>query len=67
MSKVTLATNYDDWEGLYIDGVLFTQGHQIRLQDLARALGINIEEVACSDYLGKYGNLPNSIDDLNDE
>lgn len=29
--KITLVTNNDDWEGIYLDGACADQGHSLRL------------------------------------
>ncbi len=46
--KITIVSNGDDWEGLYLDGVLFAEDHQIRVHHLAEALDLEIETVEVS-------------------
>lgn len=62
--KLTIATNYDDWEGLYVDGILYTEGHKLRVEDIFSALGITCEEVSVAGYLETYGSLPSKFHDL---
>src|SRR6185437_11141463 len=35
----------DDWAGLYIDGKLVDEGHEVRLRDFAKYVGITIQEI----------------------
>lgn len=65
--KITIATNYDDWEGLYVDGILFTEGHKLRSEDIFEALGIHYEEVSAGSYLENYGRLPENLDELEED
>ncbi len=54
--SITLVTNGDDWEGLYINGVLMIEGHQITLRDLVDALdlGVSLDQVeVTTKYLGE--------------
>jgi hypothetical protein len=36
--KIVIATNNDDWEGLYINDYLVTQGHEVTVDEVARAI-----------------------------
>lgn len=58
--KIIIVTNGDDWEGLYLDGKLITEGHSVSPRDICNALNINMELVELSsEYLGeKISNLP---------
>ncbi len=40
--KVVLV-DYDDWQGLYIDGELVLQDHRLKLSEVLSALGIKLE------------------------
>lgn len=61
--KITIVSNGDDWEGLYLDGVLFEEDHKIRVRHLAEALGLEIETVEVSRrWLGeKVTSLPEKL------
>lgn len=61
--KITIVSNGDDWEGLYLDGVLFCQDHQITVHDLTAALGLDSETVEVSPrWLGeKVVSLPEKL------
>lgn len=67
--KITYATNYDDWEGIYVDGVLKLQDHKIRIQDLFELFSdfITVEEIDAYDYLAEMGSLPTTVKELMDE
>ncbi len=58
--KVTLVSNGDDWEGLYVDGELKTEGHRVTAYDLAEVLGLEWDrvDVSTSWLGGKVSNLP---------
>lgn len=60
----------DDWEGLYVDKVLYVQGHSISARDLAEAAGLNLKiseaTTAGSDYLAENGYLPETLDEWNE-
>lgn len=63
--KIRLVTNYDDWEGLYIDGRLIEEGHYIRLRDLAKAAGLDYEEDEVRyEWLAERGSLPERYEDV---
>lgn len=52
--KITIVTNHNDWEELYLDGVLFDEGHEISPKSIAQALGLEFEQVSVSStYLGE--------------
>ncbi len=61
--KVTLVSNGDDWEGLYVDGKLKTEGHSVTPHDLAAALDLEWERVTVSsNWLGyEVGSLPQEL------
>ncbi len=63
---LTLVSNGDDWEGLYIDGVLVNEGHTITLGDLAEAFDCRLTRVdVLSDWLGgEVGRLPDKLTDI---
>jgi hypothetical protein len=64
--KLVLATNYNNWEGLYIDGVLVLEGHLIRREEMFTVLGINYTEVEIAEgWLESRGNfLPKKLSDV---
>lgn len=54
-----------DWEGLYDNGELVMQAHQLQLTDLARYLGLDWHTAEVPDEnVEMCGLLPDSIDDL---
>lgn len=64
--KITIVSNGDDWEGLYLDGVLVDEGHEITPLALAEALGLENERVYVSyQWLGeKVSNLPEKLNKI---
>lgn len=65
MKRLVLVTNYDDWEGLYIDGVLVLEGHKIRKDEMFTVLGINYTEVETAEgWLESRGTLPRNLSDV---
>ena len=61
--KITIVSNGDDWEGLYLDGGLFAEDHEIQVHHLAEALDLEIETVEVSRrWLGeKVVSLPERL------
>lgn len=56
--KITIVSNGDDWEGLYLDGRLVDEGGCISAYLLLKALGLKIETVEVSrDWLKDRGKL----------
>ena len=65
MKRLVLVTNYDDWEGLYVDGELVLEGHQIRKEEMFTILGINYTEVETAEgWLESRGKLPKKLSDV---
>jgi len=63
--KLVLVTNYDDWEGLYIDGKLVLEGHRVRRDEMFTMLGIDYTEVeAAEGWLESRGTLPKNLSDV---
>lgn len=59
----------DDWEGLYLDDRLITEGHSIDWKYVLEKLGYNTEanylsEKEWIEYLGDGGALPQSLNEL---
>ena len=70
MSKYVLVTNYDDWEGLYLNGILQLEGHTVRREDLMELI-INtnkkvtdFEEVDAYGWLYDGGTLPRTLTEV---
>lgn len=65
MAKLTLVTA-DDWQGLYVDGVLVHEDHRIRPGDLfdLAPLGVLEEREADLAWMEERGRLPTSLDDV---
>ena len=62
---VIVRSSSGDWEGLYINGKLKFEGHEIRREDLLEVLDIDIEERdAEENWLENRGNLPEYLKDV---
>lgn len=54
-----------DWEGLYIDGKLYAEGHSLRASDVLDALDIPTETVTVDEeWMEDEGQLPDSLKDV---
>ncbi|MEK4025319.1 hypothetical protein [Sporosarcina sp. FSL W7-1283] len=67
--KVVIAT-YDDWEGLYVNGMLRTEGHSINHDDFVDLINeykvfesIKIVEIS-EECLEVCGNCPEDLDSV---
>lgn len=55
----------DDWQALYIDNTLRTQGHSITVRDVLHALDIQYDELSVDcEWLHEEGYLPNQFDEI---
>lgn len=55
----------DDWEGLYRDGELLTQGHSLSMFDVFGALGLDLGKVRPDNtWLEAEGLLPTYLEDV---
>jgi len=64
MSRVVYVSG-DDWVGLYVDGVLFAEGHSLHPRDVAAACGVELEQLSCDcDWLYEAGSLPDGLSDV---
>lgn len=54
---ITIVTNDNDWEGLYVDGQLVYEGHEIPRSVLLEAVGVVAETVVVE----IDGSLPDTL------
>lgn len=55
----------DDWQGIYINGKLVREGHQIRQDDLLDILGIKAQYLYADDaWLAERGRLPEHLEEV---
>ena len=56
----------DDWTGMYKDGKLVQEGHEISSRDMCHELGIDFkfDEGVVDDYLMENGRFPENLEDL---
>ena len=55
----------DDWEGIYIDGKLVEEGHNVQLRDFAKHVGITLQEIEADlEWLEDEGSLPEVLLDV---
>ena len=69
MADIVFVTNEDDWQGVYVDGWLKDQGHNVSwLFVLETLIGEEIECVSSltvdSNWLSGRGNLPYNFSDV---
>lgn len=70
MSKITLVSNYNDWEGLYIEGILFMEEHKLEVPSVLRLLErskvpvTEVSEVEAGEWLELEGSLPEELSDV---
>jgi hypothetical protein len=64
--EITIVTNYDDWEGLYVNGVLSKEGHKIRLNDVLEKLGVTAQYIEFDNSWIEQqgGRLPARLNDV---
>jgi hypothetical protein len=66
--ELVFATNHDDWEAIYIDGVKQDCGHSLRFRELATYFTKPITRVVqlyiSTEYSYEYGDFPNKLEDL---
>jgi hypothetical protein len=56
----------DDWQAIYIDGKLWSEGHHIHPIDLARIFGVERKRVN-DNWMSDKGNFPKELADIPEE
>ena len=57
--------NGDTWVGLYGDGKLLSEGHSIRIDELADLFNVDLEvQFADLDWLDSEGSFPEDLKDV---
>ena len=55
----------DDWEGLYLQGKLVEEGHRVRMEEIFRHLGVQVEFIEADEaWLCERGRLPEDLKDV---
>lgn len=62
-----LVTNYDDWEALYINGKVLTQGHKVSRADIRKVKGKLFEQGVDNEHTYEVGYLPDNYADIPEE
>ena len=63
MNKLTIVTNNDDWDGMYLDGQLIDQGHQLDWEHILSKLGFILEtKDVDNDWLSECGSLTSKLE-----
>lgn len=63
--QLTLVTNYDDWEGLYVGETLADEGHRLSIKEVLAAVGLSVDiREANNEWLAEMGCLPNNLGDV---
>lgn len=71
-TEISLVTNCDDWEGIYINGKICIQDHSLSAEDVLIKLDklgiINFYKYECSsEWLCNIGRYPENIQDVEAE
>ncbi len=66
MPPEVVIVKVDDWEGLYVDGVLKNEGHEVRLSWVLEAFGLPPARSLWADekWLEEAGSLPALLSDV---
>jgi hypothetical protein len=60
-----VSSSSGDWEGLYKNGSLMLQGHNITVEDVFELLDLDYETVeAAEDWVEGQGELPKKLQDV---
>lgn len=63
--KKIVIVNGDDWQGIYINGKLYYEGHSIPNHIVLEALDAPYETTECdSNWLEECGNLPKNLEEV---
>lgn len=64
-AKLTLVSNGDDWEGLYVGDELYCEGHEVSHDQVAAALGHELTyQFTPLDFLRERGTLPRKLSNV---
>lgn len=65
VDEVVIVSGAEDWEELYIDGKLVSEGHSIRVHDVLDALGVTLTRINLDDkqesQLERKGSMPKTL------
>ena len=69
MGNKIVVISSDDWEGLYVNGKLEDEAHEIRIRDIAEHTPISsVKEFCLNDYgdeeVRDFGSLPCELSDI---
>ncbi len=67
--EVVVVSNHDDWEGIYVDGVLRAENHSLTVREILQILGVKTDfrEVSPEWLGGEVGSLPEKLGDIPEE
>lgn len=58
----------DDWEGLFVDGRLVTEGHSLTAEDIIRGLKLDYNSGWINqEWMEDHGSFPYDVNDIPDE
>ena len=68
MNKIVVVDS-DDWQGMYVNGVLKEEGHELRIDDISKYTPISEIKEFCLSYYGTeeledFGSLPNKLSEI---
>ncbi len=63
--KLTLVSNGDDWEGLYVNGELACEGHEVSPEDVAAVFERHLDRIYVDPFwLQQRGYLPKNLTEV---
>lgn len=64
--RVVIA-NYDDWQGIYVDGELKYENHTIPYFEILHAVGVEFKDLEVDMYKLNWGRLPDTEEELREK
>lgn len=63
--EVVIVSMNDDWEGLYVDGLLVTQGHRVSIHEILEVFGLTVtQEEAEAGWSEDRADLPEELEEV---
>lgn len=59
-----IVSNGDDWEALYIDGVLVAEGHRLTVDDILKTVDVKVENYDVSSEWTYENSMPDNLSDI---
>ena len=59
-----VVANFDDWQGIYVDGKLKYENHSLHYRDILEAIGQDFENLQVDMMELDLGRLPETVEEL---